>query len=350
MLKYLIMHIKEVFLETAKEQEFVQGVKGRGARRRAAKITRREFLGLGIKTVIAGGGILTGGSIAAKIGVDAYRQNLAVEQQLRKYALLEGQLDPLIAGIDIGSDRFFTRLQNILGASSLSPGIKEAVGIPISLEQINRHNPLRNLYALKGRELAKSRNLYADGSVYVEDIRHFFYAILDPSITAQAAYAPVEKSLYLSSKFNPDSLLDSAIKIHEMVHVAQDIRDRTTLPTDVYLGFLRNNKQPKTAVRLYEATAYAIEVVTLDLMLGGRLKRDLTSNTFSVDEYTKLLGARSDQKGTIVTISNLGREFFGSGSTLERLSETYLRYVTRIYQEQGFSVFDRTPNGFRKIT
>jgi hypothetical protein len=324
---------------------------GRGARRRAARRSRRELFGLSRNTVILGGGLLIGGAAAVGLTVrsiqEGQSQKAAFEKKVAEYRTQEDQLNALLPKVDVGSTKFFAKLEAALAASTLSPADKELFATPIKLEQINRQNPIRNIYTAKRQDLEKQGKI-TTGELGLADINYYFYGLLDPEISAAAGFDIVEKTLFVSPKFNSESLLDNAIKLHEQVHAAQDTQDRTTLSANTYNSFQRGGARVKAVVS-YEATAYATEVSALDLILGGKLKKDAVSGTFSEEEYMRLLGARADQKELVALLAELGREYFTSGSSYKSLSAPFLRYITQLHIATGHELYERTPSGFTRV-
>lgn len=313
---------------------------------RRSQQTRREFLGLSLPVAIGGGIVLVTGGISGLYYL-ATNGETEIDRVLAQHRKKEEDSEPVIDKAERGFERFAAQAWEKINAVGISPQEQEVLKVPFEIARINRQNANRNINTLRRKELERTRST-ASSSVMMENANYFYYDLNAHPDGAAAGFNPHQRVMTLSFAYNPDSILDNLIKMHELVHVGQDTNDRATLPAATYGAYLATTGSRTRAVDIYEASAFSEELFVLNLFTEGQFRTDVTSmqGSIDLDKYLKMLGARTNQRGAIEVLANLGARYYRGKSSLTHLDPDFISYVASAYRQQGADIYSRTPNGF----
>lgn len=324
----------------------------RHERRRQARLnkelySRREFLGFSTRTVAVAAGVVTTLGVAGAWYWWSENSEDEVDRLIAEYKAKEGKLEPVILKFERGFERFTAAAEHKIATSKTSAVARTSLDIPFKVAEINRGNLNRNVYLWKRKDLETRRSL-SSGSVAMGDPNYFFIDTSVANPNAVASFAPPSRTLHLDPAYDPNNTLDNLVAFHELIHAAQDAKDRAELPMDHYLGFFTDAERRRVikTVPLYEATAYAEEIYLLDLFTDGQFREDVLKGQINLPHYRGLLGARLDQDSVIATLANMATQFYRGVSNLEGIDERFISYIGNIYRQNGAEVYERTPRGF----
>lgn len=328
--------------------------RNRGARRSPSRPllpTRREFLGVSLRVAaLAGTEIAAAGSAAAMIWFGKLGEHVAIEQRLQEYEKKHETLESVIARFEQGFERFTGESQKLIDTSGATPEGKSILSKPFELARINKQNQDKNIYRIKIRDITTRRSLSA--IITTSDNPNFFnYDLLPEGQNAAAAYAPLSRTFYISSDYDPDNTLDNLLGLHELVHVAQDNTDRQKMSRRNYEEFFADGERRKIRkiVAIYEATAFIEEIYMLNLFTQGKFREDVLRGTVDIKTYRQLLKARPDQEGVLTTLVEIASQFYRGRSSLTGIDARFLEYIAGLHRQQGMEVYDRTPVGFVRM-
>lgn len=337
-----------------KEAETSQHLTRRQRRAQQRALSKEESVPNPQRRWLVIGGVST--LVAAALGIGIYQSkggnrsvvDSDIEAKIKEYLSQEQEMEPLVVAFEKGFGQFSQRVVELISHPDTSPESRIILRKPLDVFKINLDNPYRNIHFWKRQDLEINRS-FQTREEQLGNPNFYFYDFKEIEAGSIAGFVPATRTMELSRAYDPNNILDNLIAMHELVHVAQDTLDRSSLPQNTYNAFQHRpaNSKPRI-VGIYEATAFIEEIYTLNLFTGGQFRSDVLSNggTIDVNKYVAILNARPNQARTIDFLSRMAFQFYNSRSSVEGIDVRFLDYINRIHRAQGVDVFDRTPNGF----
>jgi hypothetical protein len=264
---------------------------------------------------------------------------------------LEARIQNVIERVERGFARFETvlrpRIQRVPEA-----WLRTQMELPFRYIAGNRTNALRNL------ETRRRLNPTFQDLQTLPDETHFFYRLQPSDAALVASFAPAGRFLSLGEDIDPDNDLDMLIVFHEACHIVQDSIERSRLRTDAdwrrYFQFnrkLTTESRPPYLDLLDEATAHALEVEALNLLLDGALESAIRDQrTLNGDAVLHRLHARPDQREKLNVTDVFAQRFYPQRWTADHLPAQSLQDdVANEYAALGYEVYLPTSQGMRLV-
>lgn len=299
-------------------------------------ISRRQFLlwGLGAITTLAGAG-------AIKHFADQSQIDTLLDDNRQK----ESQTEPFIQHFEQGFDSFINQTLGFIDKANLTDQEKEGLEIPFEIFKINRQNPERNTYKFRRKAIEQSRSL-STTQMTMENPNFFFYDFIALESGNAASLSPIDRTLQISNRYDPNNILDNLIAMHELIHVAQDNQLKDAISQDAYKAFY--SPPVKKMIGLHEATAYMKEIFVLNLFTQDQFRQDVIKNKGHVDiqKYMAMLHAHPEQSGTIDLLGQMAYAMYTGRTSLTGIDSNFLAHINSIYRAKGYTPYMQTPNGF----
>lgn len=318
---------------------------------------------LGLVTIVGGVVVLSGESekreidssnddtSASAVSLDSSVSPLSSKAEGGEGVTPEKQTDRLIESFENGMARF--KAQFAPNFSRMSGQMRILLeDVFWFVEENARITPVRNFYTY-----ARSQPEGEKFSV-IGVVNGFFYKVGDTGRDARADYAARSRAIRFNSRFNPDSMLDLSMGIHEAVHTFNDSLARIDLvdypeKLEEYLDFIAHKEGEKPKCNIFdEAQAFAVELEVLNILLDGELAK-VAASLSSIPETisfvkgrkaAQMLGklgasASPDNRLFLAEILNLARFYFPEMLVENRFTNRFLREVARIYREMGYDIY-----------
>jgi hypothetical protein len=227
--------------------------------------------------------------------------------------------------------------------------------LPFHYVSGNHNNPQRNYETVRHLDNGGIEDLRT-----LPDETYFFYSIMPPSAVQEARFSPAVRLMGLSEDIDPDNDLDMLTFFHELRHVIHDTLRRSRLRTDAErranLEFYRtpmNVNRPKHLDLLDEATAYAVEIEALNLLLDGELESSVRDHrALDVEAALRRLHARPDQhqRERLLVGVKLAQHFYPQRWTAaKRPPESFLDAVAAAYAGLGYEIYLPSAEGMKLV-
>jgi hypothetical protein len=250
----------------------------------------------------------------------------------------EQRLDTLIQRVEASVIKFGNVLKRKALFKKLPLRLQYQLDIPRQLLLVNKGNQYRNVLLFK-RRYAKHL------SIRHANINYFYFGFLEGVNSDLAGgFQPRTRRLHMSSDFNPANILDVLVMFHELLHVSQDTawRQRLRAKADymVYQRFYSRNN----IILAHETTAYAYEILALDIYLDGYLRKTIKGGgRLDLDSIQERLNAkRNGDKATLGLLISFAQRFLPQLETflitrkfpmnfVNAVGQGYLRRGTRLH-------------------
>ncbi len=226
---------------------------------------------------------------------------------------------------------------------------KEHLEGPFDIIKMNVENPNINAPKFKKESLRRGESGY-----HTQNLYYFGYAEAELDDYA-AAFSPSEKIMMLSSKLDPNNLLDMLVVYHELSHAVQDgntrqkIRSREDMGK--YIAFFKMDPGGKGRIVIIdEGSAYAREIEMLNILLKGTLKESITAGKgVDISSVQKALNSRPEQNGTIQMLIAMANTYYPEGLTDGNLPKKFLDHIAKLYRSRGYEVYIPVTSGGLRI-
>ena len=254
-------------------------------------------------------------------------------------------------------NNFLSIAERLRNKIAMLPDMKfrEQLDLPRQVMLINKENPWRNAYRL---EQAHAQEKYLKQT----NINYFSYELLvdrsphdRTARYAAAGYAPATRKFFFPREIIQMNILDFVVTAHELIHVAQDTKERAQLHTEQhfarYVHFYSTEKGEKPRIILNnETTAYAYELELLDMLLDGGLRTMVASrDKAATARLGSVVPLRSGQEKMLEYLIELAFLYFPAGLTRQGLPATFVHHVARAYRAIGYELYTREAGSTRKI-
>ncbi len=318
------------------------------------KRPEKKQSGISRRNLLIGAGAIVGAGVLAALGVrlaNEQEKSKAVGDKLAEYNKKEVELDVFLPRFEQGYSEFAKQAKQAITTRIKDPEIVKSLLVPFEIFEINKGNSVRNGYGVKRRDLEKRRSLEGSSELVLENPNFFFYELSGEGDTA-GAFGPWSRTLRLKGNYDPKNLLDNTIITHELIHVAQDNQDRTTIPWGVYEPFhapLPPGSRQRI-IDIYEASAYVEEIEIMNVMTNGQFRELVTAKNEDVTKYRGILNSRAEQDSTVSLLIMVASQYYASPKTTPRgIGADFLEYIRDLHRKAGFEVYTRDAGGYAPV-
>lgn len=330
------------------------------ARQEKHRLSRRQAIRKGI-ILFAGLSATTGGGIAvwqvASVGHGRREQSgiAAMSEETKglheDYQRNEGKLAQVLERTDLAMQWLSESLVPRLLA--YSDDDRARLLAPIDIYKVNQANPNRNKYIFLRSDLERRGNKALKLAVQIplQDLRHFYFQLLEEESFA-GGFSPPDRTVYINEQFTPSNLFDVLVLYHELEHVRHDTEFRRRLTTqqafDNYLRFytIRGGGKRPRIIGAWEQEAYLKEILVMNAILDGRVRRDVINNSFDVNDYLRQLNASASNTKSVEFLFRISKSIYESGSTLTNFAPAYADMINVHYRrDRGFDIYQLNQSG-----
>lgn len=283
------------------------------------------------------------------VSTSSARNSAAPHQKAEKVAQTEEDNEPAveeaITAIETGMENLRKALLPKVEAVQ-NPDLKKKIMSAFELMAINQKNPNKNNVVVK-RKMHEAQSFDAGTSVLKqENINYFSYGV-GKNESSIASYIPISRTMMLNEKIAAKNMLDMAVVAHELRHVMQDTGVRANISSEQeFIAYQRAYAlapgEKMAVFILEEATAYAYEIETINLLLDGAMKKSALENRpLNTDDALKKLNARPDQNGLLELLQEFANAYYRSGSTLDGLRKSYIDAIADKYDPRQWEIYQQ---------